>query len=438
MVAPNVRNTHSAYGETSMLDPTERVQSQITAPVEAGPEGSHAPSRRPLRVAMVAYTFYESDNRVLRYASALVKRGDFVDVFALRHQGQPTEEVLEGVHVHRLQQRIVNEKSRISYLWRICQFLLRTMVRIAKHQSQGRYDLIHVHSVPDFLVFSALFPRLRRTPVILDIHDILPEFYTSKFASDERSGMFRVLVAIERVSARFASHVIIANHIWRDRLISRSVSADKCTVVMNYPDRAIFTRSGRSEPTNGKFLMLYPGTLMAHQGLDIAIRAFAKIGKNAPQAEFCIYGSGPSTNELRELIKKLGMDSQVRIHDGRPLQEIARIMETVDLGIVPKRKDNFGNEAFSTKILEFMAMGVPVIVSDTMIDKYYFDNSVVKFFRSGDDDDLARCMMEMIENSKARKLQIENATRFIKDFDWDARRHEYLDLVDGLTVNAGV
>jgi len=52
-----------------------------------------------------------------------------------------------------------------------------------------------------------------------------------------------------------------------------------------------------------------------------------------------------------------------------------------------------------------MAMSVPVIVSDTMVDKYYFNDSLVKFFRSGDDNDLARCMLEMIENSEARKLQ---------------------------------
>jgi len=100
---------------------------------------------------------------------------------------------------------------------------------------------------------------------------------------------------------------------------------------------------------------------------------------------------------------------------------------------VPKRKDNFGNEAFSTKILEFMAVGVPVIVSDTMIDKYYFSDSTVKFFRSGDEDDLARCMREMIDNPSDRLRQIENASRFVSTIDWSAKQSEYLDLVDRLS-----
>jgi glycosyltransferase involved in cell wall biosynthesis len=382
---------------------------------------------------MIAYSFYEMDNRILRYASALAKRGDHIDVFALRREGQPAEEVMEGVHVNRLQARTLNEKNQLSFLWRICQFLLRVLIQVAKHESRAHYDLLHVHSVPDFLVFSALFPKLRGTPVILDIHDILPELYASKFAAGDKSGMFQFLVGVEQASTRFADHVIIANHVWRDRLISRGLSADKCTVVMNYPDRSIFTRSAHSQPTNGKFLMLYPGSLNWHQGLDVAIRAFAKISKKAPHAEFRIYGDGPATRQLIELIRELGVENQISMHAGCPLQEIPRIMESADLGIVPKRKDNFGNEAFSTKILEFMTMSVPVIVSDTMIDKFYFNNSIVKFFRSGDDNDLARCMLEMIENSEARKLQIENANRFVETFDWSLRKHEYLELVDRLT-----
>ncbi len=47
-------------------------------------------------------------------------------------------------------------------------------------------------------------------------------------------------------------------------------------------------------------------------------------------------------------------------------------MSKADLGIVPKRAAGFGDEAFSTKILEFMALGVPVIASETQIDRYYF------------------------------------------------------------------
>lgn len=421
---------------TGLVEPPAQEVIASSSRVSVPVEDASRP-RRPLRIAMVSYSFYETDNRVLRYASTLAKRGDYVDVFALRREGKPAEEEMEGVHVHRLQGRTLNEKNRLSYAWRICQFLARATAQVAKYDLKNRYDLLHIHSVPDFMVFSALLPKLRGTPVILDIHDILPEFYASKFAAGKQSSLFRLLVGVERASSRFATHVIIANDIWRERLVSRTLSPDKCTVVLNSPDRSIFRRTGNGHQQNGKFLMLYPGSLNWHQGIDIAIRAFAKISKKAPHAQFHIYGDGPSKTELLDLVKELQVESQVKMPSARPLQEIAQIMETASLGVVPKRKDNFGNEAFSTKILEFMAMGVPVVVADTMIDKFYFDDSVVKFFRGGDVDDLARRMLEMIENPLERERQIENANRFVETIDWTAKRHEYLELVDRLSLRSG-
>jgi len=71
--------------------------------------------------------------------------------------------------------------------------------------------------------------------------------------------------------------------------------------------------------------------------------------------------------------------------------------------VVPKRANSFGNEAFSTKILEFMALGVPVIVSNTKIDKYYFSDDLVMFFKNEDIDDLAAKMEFMITNRDARE-----------------------------------
>lgn len=388
---------------------------------------------KTLRVCMVAYTFYEADNRVMRYAETLVQSGHHVDVFALKHGENTSDEVICGVQVRRLQSRVINEKNRFSYAWRIWFFLLRAFYHVCKEDLREKYDLIHVHSVPDFLVFSALLPRLRGTPVILDIHDILPEFYLGKFGGHEKSWIFRCLTYGEKLCANFASHVIIANDIWRERLIGRSVAPSRCTVVLNFPDRSIFHPSQEPPHKNGRFLLLYPGTLNFHQGLDIAVRAFAKISQQVPEADFHIYGEGPARPILADMIQELGLEGRVFLKDSRRIREIAGIMEQADLGIVPKRKDNFGNEAFSTKIFEFMAMRVPVIVSDTRIDRYYFNDSLVKFFQGGDVDDLARSMLEMIRSPEKRRALVENACEFIDRNDWAVKKREYLDLVDRLT-----
>jgi glycosyltransferase involved in cell wall biosynthesis len=383
---------------------------------------------------MIAYSFYETDNRVMRYAETLAKRGDYVEVFALQREGLPEYEFLDGVHVHRLQRREVNEKGRFTYLNRILQFLMRAMVRVSRNQLREKYDFIHVHSVPDFLVFAAWLPRLQGVPVVLDIHDILPEFYTSKFSSRPKSAMFRFLQLIEKVSGSFANHVIVANHIWQKRLLSRSFENGKCTVVLNSPDRAIFRKSGGAPVATTRMTLLYPGSINWHQGLDLAIRAFAKIEGIVPHVDFHIYGEGPLKQDLVNLAAQLHLENRVLFHKPIALREMAKVIETADLGIVPKRSDNFGNEAFSTKILEFMALGVPVIVADTLVDKYYFDDSVVYFFQAGNEDDLARRMVELIQNPERRRVQAEKATRFVNKNDWNAKKHEYLQLVDAMVA----
>jgi glycosyltransferase involved in cell wall biosynthesis len=291
-----------------------------------------------------------------------------------------------------------------------------------------------VHSVPDFLVFAAWLPRMLGTPVVLDIHDILPEFYNSKFGSRSDSFVFRFLQGIEKISGSFAGHVIVANHIWQERLLSRSLKAGKCTVVLNSPDRSIFNQDFPKLRNQQRVTLLYPGSINWHQGLDLAIRSFGAICNQAPEADFHIYGEGPLKQELVNLVRELQLENRVFIHKPIALREMAKVIADADLGIVPKRNDNFGDEAFSTKILEFMAMGVPVIVANTTIDKYYFNDSVVHFFQAGNEEDLSGRMLDLINSPERRRSQAERAAQFVDQHDWTAKKHEYLELVDGMVA----
>jgi glycosyltransferase involved in cell wall biosynthesis len=178
--------------------------------------------------------------------------------------------------------------------------------------------------------------------------------------------------------------------------------------------------------------MLYPGTLNWHQGLDIAVKAFARIADQVPEVELHIIGEGPSREMLRHLIPELRLENRVFIKDFVPHDKIASIMANAALGVVPKRAKSFGNEAFSTKTLEFMALGVPVIVSDTKIDTYYFNESLVKFFKAEDEEDLARCMLFMINDSDTRERLAKNSLQYIQRQNWAMKKHEYLELVDRL------
>ncbi|HEY2822493.1 MAG TPA: glycosyltransferase family 4 protein [Candidatus Acidoferrum sp.] len=385
-----------------------------------------------MKVCMVAYAFYETDNRVRRYAEALAKRGDTVEAISLRREGLPAFEILNGVRVHRVQPRQINEKGKLTHITRLIGFFLRSMAFLTRSHLKERYDLIHVHSVPDFEVFAALFAKLGGAKVILDIHDIMPEFYVSKFNSTSDSLAFKVLLTIERLSTRFADHVIAANHIWGDRLVDRAVPDSKCTTFLNYPDSSLFQQKSGVQRNDGKFVMLYPGTLNYHQGLDLAVRAFSQIKDQIPEAEFHIYGAGEQLEYLGSLIGELNLQDRVFLKGIVPLEQVSSVIAGADLGVVPKRSNAFGDEAFSTKTLEFMTVGVPLIVPNTTIDSYYFDDSLVTFFKANDETSLAEAMLRMAKNPELRRHQVENSLEFVKKFTWDTNRAGYLDLVDFL------
>jgi glycosyltransferase involved in cell wall biosynthesis len=392
--------------------------------------GSRGSSKR---VCMVTHSFYESDNRVIRYAEALARRGDSVEVFALRRNPEtPKEEVISGVRVFRIQDRFgKGQKSRSSFLLPVLRFLITSSWWVMRRHRVQSYDLVHAHNIPDFLVFAAWYPKLLGAKVILDIHDIVPEFFASKFGSSQSSKLVRGLRLVEKISAGFADHVIISNHLWLDKYIARSARREKCSVFINHVDSCVFRPRSRAKNT-GNPIVLFPGGLEWHQGLDIAIRALQKLRCRIPDVEFHIYGDGIMKPELEQLAKDLGLDGSVKFFNPLRLHEIAEVMASADLGVVPKRANSFGNEAYSTKIMEFMSVGVPAVVSSTKIDRYYFDDSVVRFFESGNADALAEAMYEILKNPQMRGDMVERASKYASLNSWENRKRDYLQLVDSL------
>jgi glycosyltransferase involved in cell wall biosynthesis len=285
------------------------------------------------------------------------------------------------------------------------------------------------------MVFAAWYPKLKGAQVLLDIHDIVPEFFGSKFSIPGDSLAIKSLRTVERVSARFADHVILANHLWLDKYTARSAPSGKCSVFINNVDSDIFQLRPRTR-NDGKQIIIFPGGLQWHQGIDIAIYAFNKISAQVPNAEFHIYGDGNMKPKLVALVAELGLQNRVRFFEPLRIRQIAGVMADADLGVVPKRADSFGNEAYSTKIMEFMSVGVPVVISSTKIDRFYFNDSIVRFFESGNVDALAAGMLELLNNATLREGMVRRAGQYVKENSWDVRKADYLALVDSICLGS--
>ena len=389
-------------------------------------------TRKARNICMLAYTGYESDARVIRYAQTLAQRGDHVDVVAYAGEAEaPENKEIDGVTLYKIQRRKDRQKGFASYLLPLLKFFVRSAILITRKHFQRRYDLIHVHNIPEWLVFAVWLPKLFGARVLLDIHDLVPELFSAKFHRGAGSFLQPALRIVERLSCQFADHVIISNHLWRDRIVARSISGPRCSVFFNNIDPDLFYRRSRTRRDDRK-IVLFPGTLQWHQGVDIAIRAFPRVLEKVPSAEFHIFGGGGVMDELKALARDLGLEKKVLFRTPVAVKEVPQLIADADLGVVPKRADSFGNEAYSTKIMEFMSQHVPVVISRTAIDSYYFNEGQVRFCESGNVEDFANGMVDVLTDQDLRQRLITNAHKYVAANDWGSRKQEYLDLVDGL------
>src|SRR5262245_8653632 len=294
-----------------------------------------------MRIAMVVHAYYLIDARVRRYAELLASEGHTVDVLSLGERDAPKTDSHLGVGIHRIRQARLRG-GLLSYIYEYLSAFVRFFVRVNwLTLTRGSYDVIHIHNMPDFLVFCVVFQKLAGTKIILDLHDLMPEVYQSKYKLARAHWLTWLLRVEERFSIRFSSAAITANHIFADLLLSRGVTAPKVTVVMNGADERFFVsevdrKAIRANKRPGDFHVLYVGTLAPRYGVEIAIRALAKLHKagSIPGLRFSIIprtaNEGSYIDEVVKEAERSGLGSRFRLMNPVPHDQMPRIIAEAD------------------------------------------------------------------------------------------------------------
>ena len=196
------------------------------------------------RHCMVVHAYYPlGETRVEREALALRDRGVEVDVVCLQKPGEPREEVVDGVTVHRVPVSRRKESGVLTQSLEYLEFFVLALKRVTALHLRRQYAVVQAHNLPDFLVFTALVPRLMGARVILDLHDLMPEFYMERFGREMNSPQVRLVRAQEWISCKFADHIITVTDQWRQALVNRGQPHQKIQVVMNVADERAFNPS---------------------------------------------------------------------------------------------------------------------------------------------------------------------------------------------------
>jgi glycosyltransferase involved in cell wall biosynthesis len=385
---------------------------------------------------MIVHSIYPFDEtRVQRQAAALVDRGYEVDVICLRRGDEPRVEKAAGVTVYRLPVRRNKQRSPLAQLFEYMAFLVLAFFVLSGLYRRRRYHVVQIHNLPDFLVFAALIPKVAGSRVILDLHDLMPEFFAARFKSGWSSLPLRLVCWQEQLSCRFADHVITVSDHWRQSLIKRGVPAGKCSVLMNVADHHIFKPQNGARArasTNGRFHLIYHGTITYRYGLDLLLQAVSMVREEIPCIHLSLIGAGEYVETLRRMVLELKLSQHVSIGDVVPADQLPPLIAAADVGVVPYRGGVFTDELLPTKLMEYAALGVPAIASRTAAISAYFDATMVQFFTPGDANELAQCILALYRD-RARLADLgTNIQKFNQRYNWASQAAQYTSLVASL------
>ena len=133
------------------------------------------------RMAVVAYTEYSRDARVRKATETACQSGFEVDCFLLKDI-HPSERV-EGLNIIQTQVKQYRGESNLAYIKSYLYFFFIVFLKLSQLSFKRKYHIVHIHNMPDFLVFTSIISKIRGAKIILDIHDSMVLVYPYKFSS---------------------------------------------------------------------------------------------------------------------------------------------------------------------------------------------------------------------------------------------------------------
>jgi len=416
--------------------------------------------RAPVRLLVLRHGYYPRDPRVRREAAALVARGHAVDVVCLRGAGESAREAVGGVRVLRLP--LGHRRAGAArYLFEYGAFFLGAAVAASALHLARRYDVVQVNTMPDALVIAALGPKLAGARVVLDLHEVVPELFAAKFGVPLDHPLPRLLAGVEQAAIRFADACLAVSAPCLDRYAARGAPREKFTIVMNSADPILFPRRPRpgtgdgpaggpdridqpadrpiGRPLGRPIRLISHGTLVERHGFDVLVRAVAELGHVVGHGDLTpgyrleIVGDGEARPALDRLVDDLGVEDRVTLAGFVPLDDIPARLAAADIGVVANRSDAFTDLVVPTKLMEYVATGVPAVVARTPAVEAYFGDDMVRFFQPGDPADLARAIAALAADPALRdRLAARADEQFSAAYGWPAMAARYSALVERL------
>ncbi|WP_142848521.1 glycosyltransferase family 4 protein [Telmatospirillum sp. J64-1] len=380
------------------------------------------------------------DRRVWLEATTLAQAGWDVTVICPATQAYPKRhEVIDGIHIYR-HPLPTEAEGAMGYLAEYSAALFWQFVLAWKTLFKRGFDVIHACNPPDtvFLVggFFKLFLGKR---FIFDHHDLSPELYEAKFG--KRGFFHSLLLRFERWTFRTADLSIATNESFKRIAVERGgMPPERVYVVRSGPDLdKLKIIPPQPELKKGRdYLISYLGVMNNQDGVDLLLEAMRHIVRDHGRTDIhlALMGDGPELKNLKAWTEREGLSDYVTFTGWADFGVIVPMLNTADVCVCPDPYNPFNDKCTMNKILEYMALGKPVVQFD-LTEGRVSAGAASLYARQNDPADMAARILELIDDPETRARMGELGRQRIEhELSWQHQAPKLLAAYDSLEAEA--
>jgi glycosyltransferase involved in cell wall biosynthesis len=382
------------------------------------------------------------DRRMWNIARSLSAFGAEVSAVCPISDTDPEPSVdVEGIHIHRYPAAF-SPGSVAGYVREYTVAFVRTIRLTYRLLRRHRIDAVHVANPPDIFWPLAIALRFRRVKFVFDEHDLSPEAFLSRFEREEKAGgiILWMLRLMQRLTYRYADMIISTNESYRERASEvDSRNASKTFVVRNGPDTRRFHLHDRQPALRRghKFLAAYIGVMAIQDGVEYVLRAVDEIVNRRGNRDILFYliGKGDDWPRLKQMALELGLQDDIVFTGRIPDAEALDILSTADVCLSPDPASPLNELSTMTKIMEYMALGKP-IVSFLLKENSYSAGSSAIYVENNNPVAFAEGILTLLgDSARSRRMGEDAMARVANELSWERQaerlREAYLHLFNG-------
>lgn len=362
-----------------------------------------------IKIAMVSDAIYPynkggKEKRIFEMTTRLAKAGYKVTIYCMKWwEGKEQERIENGVRLHAISPLYPLYAGKRRSIKQAILFALSCFKLFGED-----FDILDVDHMPHLILFPLkVVTAIKRKK----FYTTWNEVWGRKYWNEYLGRLGDIAYVVEWISARLPDHIIAVSQHTKDMLISELKVTKPITVI---PNGINLQEIEDVKPSEEKSDIMYAGRLLSHKNVDMLLFSVANLKKKFPAITVYIVGNGPEKENLEMLVKKLGIEKNVRFFDFLEKHtDLYALMKSSKVFVFPSSREGFGIVA-----LEANASGIPVITAD------HKNNATKDLIKKGTNGDVFCLSENKLEDTIEKYLTVKNPSayykEFVKKYDWDA------------------